>query len=521
MLRFGLRSRPLIDWNQLTMTMISISQPILKPPRLFLLVCFIILFFSCLLSFPIDDGLRHVGVAFEGISNWADVYPFSLFSEYSDLSPWYGYDLILRKSLSLFQYLPIPASTLKFLFVKFFSLILVCSVFVPLILKSEILSECKSFHSLLLSIICVMIFLTLFLSRSMLLRPFIFGTIFLVYSFGQSGYMKGAASAGSLIFLYPYLSWFYILPVVFCHFLIGDKKYAAGALMVLAVFFLFQPLSYWNLQAGLFASWGIRKQMETNITELSITVSSSYGALVLISLILSYPIYHIGRKKLDYGDLLLLTYLLPSILYIRTFMDVLLPLAFVTYSKSFISILNPKFTSTIICWKTFLNEVKSEVVAKLPQRMRIRIQRIGNSGRRSNISLKPIILTLYAVLFVFVIITNFDQLMVVNETEKLLFNIPQNSTVLSSFNQQYNILFVRPDLKIIPSSEIGMPSHAIRDEYIAFFKSGSFRALASKTEATYLVEAQDIYLEPRESPYLRFLNNYNNIKVWKILDFPD
>jgi hypothetical protein len=500
--------------------MISISQPILKPPRLFLLVCFIILFFSCLLSFPIDDGLRHVGVAFSGISNWADVYPFSLFSEYSELSPWYGYDLILRKFISFFQYLPIQASTLKFIFVKFLSLILVFSVFVPLILKSDILSGIENFQSLLLSTICVMIFLTLFLSRSMILRPFIFGTIFLVYSFGQSGYLKGAVSAGALIFLYPYLSWFYILPVVFSHFLIGDKKYAAGALIVLVVFFLFQPLSYWNLQAAIFAGGSIRNQMDINITELSKTFSSFYFILVLIGLILSYPIFHIDRKKLYYGDLLLLGYLLPSILYTRTFIDVFLPLAFVTYSKSIISILNPKLSSTTIYWKAFIDEVQGDVFAKIPQRILNRIKRIENSGRRSNISLKPIILTLYAVLFAFVIITNFDQMKIVNETEKLLSNIPRNSTILSSFNQQYNILFVRPDLKIIPSCDISWPSRAIRDEYIAFFKLGSFRALASKTAATYLIEAQDMYLDPRESPYLQFVDNYNKIKVWKILDSP-
>ena len=465
--------------------------------------------------------MRHVGVAFVGISNWGNVYPFSYFSDYSELSPWYGYDLVLRKLFSFLQGTPLESSTLKFIFVKVFSLILVFSVFVVLISKSAILTEIENFQSLLLSTICVMVFLTLFLIRSMSLRPFIFCTIFLVYSFGQSGYLKGAVSAGALIFLYPYLSWFYILPVVFCHFLIGNKKYAAGALIVLVVFFLFQPLSYWNLQAGIFASGSIRKQMDVNITEFSITFSSFYCVLVLIGLILFYPISHIGRKKLNYGDLLLLAYLLPSIIYIRTFIDVLLPLAFVTYSKSFISILNPKLSSITVYWKTFLDEVRNEVFAKLPQRILIRIKRIENSGRLSKISLKPIILILFAVLFAFVIKTNFDQLGIINETEKLLSIIPQNSTILSSFNQQYKILFVRPDLKIIPSCEIGMPSHAIRDEYIDFFKLGQFKNLASKTSASYLIEAKEDYLDPRESRFLQFVGNNNKMKIWKILDSPN
>jgi hypothetical protein len=500
------------------MTMISTSQSILNPAKLFILVLSIILLFSCLLSFPTDDGLRHVGVAFEGISHWGDVYPFSYFSEYSDLSPWYGYDLILRRFLALLQYIPIQPATLKFFFVKFFSIILVLAVFVPIIRKSEILSEIENFQSLLLSTICIIFFLTNLFLRSMSLRPFIFGTIFLLYSFGKSGYLRGAAAAGALIFLYPYLSWFYILPVVFCHFLIGNRKYAVGALIVLVVFFLFQPLSFWNLQAGIFASGSFRKQMGANITELSTTFSSFYCGLVLIGLILSYPIFHVGRKKINYGDLLLLAYLLPSIIYIRTFMDVFLPLVFVTYSKNFMSILNPKLSSVKACWKTFLEEVRSEIFAKLPPRILIRINRLANSGRQSTVSLKPIILFLFAVLIAVVIKTNFDQLRVINETENLLSNIPQNSTILSSFNQQYKILFVRPDLKIIPSSEIGMPIRTIRDEYIAFFKLGQFKSLASKTAASYLIEAKEDYLDPRESRFLQIVDSNNEMLIWKILD---
>jgi hypothetical protein len=123
--------------------------------------------------------------------------------------------------------------------------------------------------------------------------------------------------------------------------------------------------------------------------------------------------------------------------------------------------------------------------------------------------------------FAIVIKANLDQFNIINKNEKLLSSIPKNSTILSSFNQQYDILFVRPDLKIIPSCEIGLPSRSIHDEYIAFFKSGAFRALASKTGVAYLVEAQDMYLDPRECRYLQFMDNYNKIRVWKILGSPN
>jgi hypothetical protein len=136
----------------------------------------------------------------------------------------------------------------------------------------------------------------------------------------------------------------------------------------------------------------------------------------------------------------------------------------------------------------------------------------------SKISLKPLISILYGILILFLVKTNIEQLKIINETENFLSVIPRNSTILSSFNQQYHILFVRPDLKIIPSSEIGMPSPEIRDEYINFFKLGSFRNLASKASAGYLIEAKDMYLNPIETQHLELIGSHDRLSIWKILD---
>jgi hypothetical protein len=111
-----------------------------------------------------------------------------------------------------------------------------------------------------------------------------------------------------------------------------------------------------------------------------------------------------------------------------------------------------------------------------------------------------------------------DQLEKVNENEKFLSSIPKGQTILSSFNLQYRILFVRPDLKIIPSCDITWPSPQIRDEYIEFFKSGKFKGLASSTSARYLIEANEMYLDPRESKYLEFVDKQDKLTIWKILD---
>jgi hypothetical protein len=354
----------------------------------------------------------------------------------------------------------------------------------------------------------------------MFIRPFVFGTIFIILSLGASGYLRGFISAIILVFLYPYLSWFYIIPVAFCHFFLGDKKFGSGLLTVLCSFFLLQQPSFWKLQAGIFTSASIREQLGKNIGELSYTSTSFYCMFVLIGILLLYPIFQTRSRKMNYGDLLLVFYLLPAIIYIRSFIDVLLPLVFVLHSKSLITILNSILHHTMEPWKLFFSEVINSLSARTPRCIILMI-RNRNCANQSKISLKPYILILYSILILFVIKTNINQLKIINETENFLSVIPKNSTILSSFNQQYHILFVRPDLKIIPSSEIGMPSPEIRDEYIDFFKFGYFRKLAAKTSSSYLIEAKDIYLCPIEARHLEFIRSHDKLIIWKILDSPN
>jgi hypothetical protein len=179
-------------------------------------------------------------------------------------------------------------------------------------------------------------------------------------------------------------------------------------------------------------------------------------------------------------------------------------------------ILKSVLHQTIEAWRPFLLAVKTSTSEKMPNYLSILIKKTCVSS--SKISLKPLLTILYAILILFVIKINFDQLKIVNDIEKFLSIIPENSTILSSFNQQYQVLFVRPDLKIIPSSEIGMPSPKIRNEYIDFFKLGSFRNLASKTSAGYMIEAKDMYLNPIETQHLELIGSHDKLSIWKILD---
>ena len=176
----------------------------ITPARLFLIVFLIILAFTCFLSFPKDDGLRHVGVAFSGEPNWGNVYPFSCFSENSGYSPWYGYDFILINSLSLFKNVPPQSSTVRFIYIKLLSLIFVFIVFWGFDFEKQNLNANRQlpiFYCYPQSVpFCL---LSQFFLRSMSVRPFVFGTIFLIYSFGQTGYLKGAISSGVIDFSVP------------------------------------------------------------------------------------------------------------------------------------------------------------------------------------------------------------------------------------------------------------------------------------------------------------------------------
>ena len=82
-----------------------------------------------------------------------------------------------------------------------------------------------------------------------------------------------------------------------------------------------------------------REASETKWERISAELSSAFNSFYLISilivLILFYPVAYNARNEMSYGDFLILIYLPPSLLYTRTFIDVLIPLAFVSYIESF------------------------------------------------------------------------------------------------------------------------------------------------------------------------------------------
>jgi hypothetical protein len=72
--------------------------------KIFKLALVIIIVLNIFYMFPPDDGLRHMGLAFDTFTSWGDVYPFSIFEEFKDYNPWFGYDLALRIIAEIYSY---------------------------------------------------------------------------------------------------------------------------------------------------------------------------------------------------------------------------------------------------------------------------------------------------------------------------------------------------------------------------------------------------------------------------------
>jgi hypothetical protein len=85
--------------------------------------------------------------------------------------------------------------------------------------------------------------------------------------------------------------------------------------------------------------------------------------------------------------------------------------------------------------------------------------------------------------------------------------VPVGARVLTEFNTQYEMLFVRPDLSLVPSCELGVPSASVREPYIAYFARGRVCELARAVGASYYVDARGKYLDPTDTACLRVLSD--------------
>jgi hypothetical protein len=336
---------------------------------------------AAFLWFPRDDGLRHLGLAFGDFASWGSVYPFSTFEKLKDYDPWFGYDHSLRIIARLLGNLPVPELTLKFLLARVL-LLLFTSVFLYLTLsRSGLLDEVRDKYSLLLAPALCLFFLTGPYFRTTFLRPFTFGTFFLLYSIGKSGILQGTLSSMTLSFFYPYLSWFYIIPVTVAHFFKGSRRFAVGALGFLIPFLVLQPPSFWKFQTALFTSGLFRSAIHSPIGEFTPSFLSGHFYLVLAGFLIMYPKFSQRTRKLNCASLLLLIYLVPGLQYIRYYWDLILPLFFVCYAREISILLKKPLQDLVSNWR---NLIYDEIIVRIRTITKWRPQQGAKEAKESD-----------------------------------------------------------------------------------------------------------------------------------------
>jgi len=472
--------------------------------KLFILSLLIVVIGTCLYRFPSDDGLRHIGMAFGDFESWGDVYPFSQFEAFRDYDPWFGYDLTLRAVADCLQWMSLPPLLSRFLLAKVVSLFFPMVFFYLVLQRSGILEEIKDRDTFTLAGIIIFVFLILSFLRITIIRPFAFGSFFLLYAVGQKGVVRGALSSGILMFFYPYLAWFYTIPVAFAHFVKGDKRFAAGAVSLTLLFLYFQPLSFWGFQIALFQSDLVRQAIDPKIGEFGSTLNNiTFYVYVVIFLVL-FPLYSRNVKGLNYSNLLIIIYLLPSLKYIRYFLDLTLPLLFVSFGREMLKVLIEPYRKLVSYWaNAFSRALQKLKLSKM----------IKNSG---SANIKPYLAIGYVFVFALLMHQGYEDFTIFKKFRDDLSIIPTGSLVLSDFSLQYKILYLRPDLCVIPSCEMGFPARGIKKEYIEFMNKGKVAALARKTGAEFFLENRHMYVDPEDGKFLRPMKKSDKLRVWKV-----
>jgi hypothetical protein len=216
-------------------------------------------------------------------------------------------------------------------------------------------------------------------------------------------------------------------------------------------------------------------------------------------------------RRLNVANLLIILYLVPSIKHVRYFIDLILPLLFVSFGREILLVLLSPYRELIARWKDALSRFWE------PRRLEP-----GHSGRpRTRVGLKVCLAVSYAVVAIMVIKWNHMEFSSLKRTQTALSVIPTGSLVLTHFNLQYRTLFVRPDLRLIPSCEVGFPTDGIRKEYVGFLNEGKVLPLAKNTGAQYFLENKRMYIDPKSGCFLQLAAKSHDLRVWKVGPFPE
>ena len=207
-----------------------------------------------------------------------------------------------------------------------------------------------------------------------------------------------------------------------------------------------------------------------------------FGFLIL------YPKFSKDLRSLTYFNILILIYLLPAVKYIRYFLDLTLPLLYVSFGKELLQIMDNPFRKLISSWKTIVkgsyDKIESSLRRKPVEDNPAKSSEMEKTGR----SLKPYIAVLYLLILTILIHVNIREVASLKEFRDGLMSVPEGSLVLASFNMQYKTLYLRPDLRVIPSCEIGFTKTSVSKEYMRYFNEGLLTPISKKTGAKYFLE---------------------------------
>lgn len=465
-------------------------------------------------SFPSDDGLRHVGAAIGTDRSWGEIYPYSIFEQLGDYNPWFGYDALLRVMAEAAGPWAASSVGIKVGIVKFLSMVFLFIYFWLVLKRSGLPDAVDDRDGFTLAVMLIILLLVFSTKRISMIRPFAFGTFYLLYSVGQKGAMKGFLASLVLSFFYPYLSWFYCLPVAFAHYFRGDKRYAGGTTLFILLFLGAQPSSFWGFQAELFRSDAIRETIRYKISEFRPTWEYISFYVYLFLFLGLYPLFPARTRRLTCSKLLLLLYLVPGLKYVRYFIDILLPLAVVAFGRDMLNLLLAPSRRWAISWREAIYHHWMQI--RPPLHEVVSGREAEKAPGKRQINLKPFIAAGYLMLLGLMAVASSRQVSQLISFKEGLAPIPSNALVLSSFNLQYKTLFLRPDLRIIPSCEIGFASRDVSTEYLEFFNSGRIAPLASETGVRYFLDNRAAYISPDTGDILRRLKETEPFTLWYV-----
>jgi hypothetical protein len=454
-----------------------------------------------LFSFPVDDGLRYVGFAFGERSSWGDVYPFSIFETFPHYDPWWGHDLALRVLATGCGLLPVPPLLAQVLLTKALSAALMAALVALALARSRLAGAVTDARSLALACGVALLLLALPLSRVALVRPLAFGTLLLVYACGARGFVRGALASAGLFFFYPYLAWVYTLPVAFAHLVRGSRPFGAAVLATTVVGVAVQPRAFWAHVAALIGS--DYAALGTQIGELAPGWAHPFLLLpALVVWLWLVPRLAPGERRPGVVHVLLVLFAPAAVVFIRYFSDALLPLLFVAYARPLVRVLRPGFDTTLDYWLPLRRPPSQQTAAP------------GTLGERIALAVAGVAVLGFAVT------TSAQKVTELSAFRDQLAPLPPRSLVLSDFNLQYSLLFVRPDLRLVPSPGAGLHTPDIDKEYAGYYR-GEVCPLARRIRADFFIENGAQALRPERSRCLTAIAEAGTLRVWRVRTSPE